>query len=265
MSSYADILRKTAEESKSTVETEIDSSSKTVKPSSIVVDETVQKDSSLLFNQIKSSAKDRMERRAKAGSPSANIFEFKYRELCAVSDSEVKTHLYYVNEKRDGYNYYKIYDLVNTDYFKGLLNDYSKELGEGIQISIWHPKGDLNVIEVIWDVEAYNSHREMQAELRESETKNGSVFKEVKTYKSRQSNHPRDNSRSDDYYSRRDREPHSHRGGRDTHSHRGARTVQTPRGGGGYKRVQQPRYVGNDRRRSNDSPDHQDSRDYRDY
>ena len=235
MSSYADVLRKISEESK-TEKNDSESS----KPSLLVVDETVKRDSLLFFNQIKNSAKDRMDRRAKIGSPSANIFEFKYREFCAISETEAKTRLYFVNEHRPGYNYYKIYDLIQTDYFKSLLDEYSQELGAGVQISIWHPKGDLNVIEVIWDITAYNTNREKQAELRQSESK--SEFKVVKH--SKEFRHPenrRNYNNARDSRDSRDTRDYNH-SGRGRESNRG-------------------RYSG----RGRDNREYNDSRDYRDY
>jgi hypothetical protein len=115
------------------------------------------KDITLFFEkEVREHAKERMRARAEQGRPTANILEYHYNERFYVEDDNI---VKYVDKEVNKPNY-RIHDVVTRDrVFQGLLNDFEKEISSDetpIQISKWHPRDSLYVIEAVWGKNRYH-------------------------------------------------------------------------------------------------------------
>jgi hypothetical protein len=72
---------------------------------------------------------------------------------------------------------YRIFEAIRTTEFKELLSEYEKDLGDGMEIAMWWPGGNINVIEAIWGPTKY--HRRTKKTTSENVSKITDDFKNV--------------------------------------------------------------------------------------
>jgi hypothetical protein len=114
-------------------------------------------DITTFFNYMKNDAENKMGVRAEKGYNSANILEYTYAEYFFIDENNevVRTPKYSKPTTENG-KAYRIFEAIRTSEFKDLLTEYEKELGEGMEIAMWWPGGNINVIEAIWGPTKYH-------------------------------------------------------------------------------------------------------------
>ena len=124
--------------------------------------EKKKQDITKFFEYMKRDAVAKMESRAEKGYNSSNILEYTYAEYFFIDENDevVRTPKYSKPTNEDG-KAYRIFEAIRTTEFKELLNEYQTELGEGMEIAMWWPGGNINVIEAIWGPTKY--HRKTNA------------------------------------------------------------------------------------------------------
>jgi hypothetical protein len=119
--------------------------------------EKKKQDITKFFEYMKHDAVAKMESRAEKGYNSSNILEYTYAEYFFIDENNevVRTPKYSKPTNEDG-KAYRIFEAIRTTEFKELLNEYQTELGEGMEIAMWWPGGNINVIEAIWGPTKYH-------------------------------------------------------------------------------------------------------------
>jgi hypothetical protein len=120
-------------------------------------------DIKIFFEYIKKDAVEKMNLRADKGYNSANILEYTYAEYFYIDENnEVVRTPKYIKPTTENAKSYRIFEAIRTTEFKEMLDGYKKELGadDEIDIAIWWPGGNINVIEAIWGPTKY--HRKGQ-------------------------------------------------------------------------------------------------------
>ena len=127
-------------------------------------------DITVFFNYVKNDAENKMNIRAEKGYNSANILEYTYAEYFFVDDNGevVRTPSYQKPPMENG-KAYRIFEAIRTTEFKELLSEYEKDLGDGMEIAMWWPGGNINVIEAIWGPTKY--HRRTKKTTSENVSK----------------------------------------------------------------------------------------------
>jgi hypothetical protein len=115
-----------------------------------------KEDIELFFNYIKNDAVNKMQIRAAKGYNSANILEYSYVEHFYIDNKEIIRTPKYSKPTNENAKSYRIFEVVRTTEFKELLDNYQKELGEDMEIAVWWPGGNINVIEAIWGPTKYH-------------------------------------------------------------------------------------------------------------
>ena len=124
------------------------------KPSS---SEKTKEDLDIFFKYIKNDAVNKMQNRAEKGYNSANILEYSYAEYFFVDENnEIIRTPKFSKPTKENAKAYRIFEAVRTVEFKELLDDYQKELGTDMEIAVWWPGGNINVIEAIWGPTKYH-------------------------------------------------------------------------------------------------------------
>jgi REP element-mobilizing transposase RayT len=118
-------------------------------------------DIKVFFDYIKKDAVNKMQIRAEKGYNSANILEYTYAEYFFIDEkNEVIRTPKYMKPTTENAKAYRIFEAIRTNEFKELLDEYKKELGDEMEIAMWWPGGNINVIEAIWGPTKY--HRKGQ-------------------------------------------------------------------------------------------------------
>ena len=158
MSSLAEKLRSKSAEVRSTNNS-----------SSTNFSEKKKVDITTFFNYMKNDAEYKMDMRAEKGYNSANILEYTYAEYFYIDDAgEVIRTPKYVKPPMENGKAYRIFEAIRTTEFKELLSVYEKGLGDGMEIAMWWPGGNINVIEAIWGPTKY--HRRTTKQTTEAPT-----------------------------------------------------------------------------------------------
>jgi hypothetical protein len=120
---------------------------------------TVEKkahDVQVFYEHVTSDALEKMNIRAEKGANSANILEYGYGEFFHITDdNKVIRHTKFT--KIPDAKLYRIFEIIRTDDFKELLDSYTKQLGQGIEMKMWWPGGNINVIEAVWGPTKYHN------------------------------------------------------------------------------------------------------------
>jgi len=114
-------------------------------------------DITTFFNYMKNDAEDKMNIRSEKGYNSANILEYTYAEYFFIDENNevIRTPKYQKPTVENG-KAYRIFEAIRTTEFKEMLSQYEKDLGEGMELAMWWPGGNINVIEAIWGPTKYH-------------------------------------------------------------------------------------------------------------
>ena len=135
--------------------------------------EKKQQDIKVFFDYIKMDAVEKMQLRADKGYNSANILEYTYAEYFFIDENnEVIRTPKYSKPTTENAKAYRIFEAIRTNEFKELLSAYEKELGEDMELAMWWPGGNINVIEAIWGPTKYHRRTKTTAEDTTDETYN---------------------------------------------------------------------------------------------
>jgi len=119
--------------------------------------EEKKQDITTFFNYMKKDAVNKMEVRAEKGFNSANILEYTYAEYFYIDENnEVVRTPKFVKPSVENGKAYRIFEAIRTTEFKELLDQYQNELGDGMELAMWWPGGNINVIEAIWGPTKYH-------------------------------------------------------------------------------------------------------------
>jgi hypothetical protein len=119
--------------------------------------EKKKEDIKAFFDYMKNDAVAKMQYRADKGYNSANILEYTYAEYFFVGENgEIVRTPKYSKPTTEGGKAYRIFEAIRTNEFKEMLDSYQAELGDGLEIAMWWPGGNINVIEAIWGPTKYH-------------------------------------------------------------------------------------------------------------
>jgi hypothetical protein len=119
--------------------------------------EKKKEDINAFFEYMKNDAVAKMQYRADKGYNSANILEYTYAEYFFIGENgEIVRTPKYSKPTTEGGKAYRIFEAIRTNEFKELLDAYQAELGDGLEIAMWWPGGNINVIEAIWGPTKYH-------------------------------------------------------------------------------------------------------------
>lgn len=119
--------------------------------------EKKQKDIKVFFDYMKLDAVEKMQLRADKGYNSANILEYTYAEYFFIDENnEIIRTPKYSKPTTENAKAYRIFEAIRSNEFKELLSAYEKELGEDMELAMWWPGGNINVIEAIWGPTKYH-------------------------------------------------------------------------------------------------------------
>ena len=119
--------------------------------------EKKKEDITAFFDYMKNDAVAKMQYRADKGYNSANILEYTYAEYFFVGENgEIVRTPKYSKPTTEGGKAYRIFEAIRTNEFKEMLDSYQAELGDGLEIAMWWPGGNINVIEAIWGPTKYH-------------------------------------------------------------------------------------------------------------
>ena len=125
--------------------------------SKMVSYEKKKQDITTFFEYMKKDALVKMESRAEKGYNSANILEYTYAEYFYIDENnEVVRTPKYSKPPIENTKAYRIFEAIRTAEFKELLDAYQTELDDGMEIAMWWPGGNINVIEAIWGPTKYH-------------------------------------------------------------------------------------------------------------
>jgi hypothetical protein len=147
--------------------------------------EKKQNDIKVFFEYMKNDAIEKMQTRADKGYNSANILEYTYAEYFFIDENnDVIRTPKYSKPTTENAKAYRIFEAIRTNEFKELLNAYQKELGEDMELAMWWPGGNINVIEAIWGPTKYHrrgqNNDETTGEKKQPYRKNRSYGKTEK-------------------------------------------------------------------------------------
>ena len=124
---------------------------------------------------MKKDAVSKMEIRAEKGFNSANILEYTYAEYFYIDENnEVVRTPKFVKPPMENGKSYRIFEAIRTTDFKELLDSFQKELGDGMELAMWWPGGNINVIEAIWGPTKY--HRKVNNRSTKTTTTNENIM-----------------------------------------------------------------------------------------
>jgi hypothetical protein len=119
--------------------------------------EKKKEDITAFFDYMKNDAVAKMQYRADKGYNSANILEYTYAEYFFIGENgEIVRTPKYSKPTTEGGKAYRIFEAIRTNEFKEMLDSYQTELGDGLEIAMWWPGGNINVIEAIWGPTKYH-------------------------------------------------------------------------------------------------------------
>ena len=146
--------------------------------------EKKKQDITTFFNYMKTDAVIKMETRAEKGYNSANILEYTYGEYFYIDENnEVVRTPKFIKPTVENGKAYRIFEAIRTTEFKEQLDSYQKELGDGLEIAMWWPGGNINVIEAIWGPTKYHRKSNMKTINSVSQNENTSSNDDNKSHK----------------------------------------------------------------------------------